>query len=64
MPYKIEKRKCKQASGQEGNYVLLKADTGEYVSCHVTEELAKKAIAARHIRENVIQEFLFEVQDE
>lgn len=30
------------------------------VSWHFTEELAKKAIAARHIRENAIQEFLTE----
>lgn len=60
MPYKIVKKRCKQKSGTVGNYVLTKRDSGDYVSCHVTEEMAKKAIAARHMNENVIQKFLNE----
>ena len=53
MPYKIIKQDCKQANGKDGEYILTKADTGQKVSCHATEEMAKKAIKARHMREGM-----------
>lgn len=52
MPYKIIKQKCRQSSGVEGEYILTKELTGEKVSCHTSEEMAKKAIRARHMRES------------
>lgn len=54
MPWTTRKRKCKQADGISGSYVVLKKKSDgstEQASCHTSEEKAKASVHARHTNE-------------
>ena len=58
MPYKIVKRKCRQADDDEGTWTVVRRDTGKQVSCHTSEKKAKGSIAARHVNESEVDEIV------
>ena len=57
MPYKIRDRKCRQATGKSGNYVVVKQKNGaeEQTSCHGTEKVAKSSIQAQYSNEGTMK---------
>lgn len=48
MPFSVRKRQCEQSDGTQGEYVVIRTDTREQVSCHTTKSEAEQA---RSIRE-------------
>ena len=55
MPWKVVKRKCKQADGTVGSYVVVKEKSGggtEQESCHTSGDKAKAAVRARYASKN------------
>lgn len=60
MPWSIKKRKCTQSDGTKGNWVIVKDSTGKQVSCHVTKEDAKGALAALNASEDRLRSMIIE----
>ena len=56
MPWKVRRRKCKQASGKPGKYVVVKVKRGgkeEKESCHISKDKAQAATRARYANESL-----------
>lgn len=62
MPYSVKKRKCKNAKGKKGKYVITKKGKNKKLSCHTSKEKAQAAVRARYANENYlfIAEKIFE----
>ena len=61
MPWKVVKRKCKQADGSAGSYVVVKEKSDgstEQESCHTSEDKAKAAVRARYASKNERKEYM------
>lgn len=56
MPYTITKKKCKQADGDQGSYVLSYTDKKgkRHSICHTSKKRAKGQIAAIEMREHAL----------
>ena len=56
MPWKVRRRKCKQASGKPGKYVVVKVKRNgkeEKESCHISKDKAQAATRARYANESL-----------
>ena len=60
MPYKVRKRKCKNASGKKGKYVITKSNDNKKISCHTSKSKANAAVRAKYANEE-IEEIMEEV---